>query len=334
MVLLTLRRRLHELLRPALDALFARNLPFSIRWRLLALQPIWCLTYSIARLPHLFREPWVREEWIPVGPPGHHVRTLVFHTPGTGRGRRLRPLHVQIHGGGFIGGCPEDNAFFCDRLARETGAVVVSITYRFAPVNPFPAAIDDVDGAVRYLQEHAEERYGADATLMTIGGDSAGGNLALAAAQQPGCHAPAATSLKGSVTFYGAMDLRLMPQEKPVPANYPTKDPMSFLLPLYDTYAGPARSGNLENPRMSPIVAQVETLPESMFVGVVGIDILVHEQEEFVKRVSKAFDSESEKHAGRRVEMVLDPKGFHGYLSRKYYSNSAMRQEAIPLTMR
>jgi acetyl esterase/lipase len=316
-LVLAIPRAFHRLFRPTIEGLFTWNLPWHYRWRLLALQPIALITYSISNAPWLFRrKPW-HVEYLRVAP-GRTIRALVFKTAGEGSGRKLRPLHIDIHGGGFIGGQPEDDVQFCARLAEETGAVVVSITYRFAPVYSFPTAIDDVDLAVRYLQMHAEERYGADPTLMTTSGFSSGGNLALAASQAANCRLPAPTNIKASTIFCAVINLQLKPQEKPVPPNFPTKDPLKWLFPLYDCYAAAARTEHMNDPRMSPFVASVDSLPENIWVGVAGIDILVHEQLTFLERVKAELDMD-EKHKGRRAEVLYDEKGFHGYLNRELF---------------
>jgi acetyl esterase len=60
---------------------------------------------------------------------------------------------------------------------------VVSLDYRLAPEHPFPAAVDDSFGALRWLAAHADT-LGLDGTRLAIGGDSAGGTLAAVAAIQ------------------------------------------------------------------------------------------------------------------------------------------------------
>ncbi|KAK0619530.1 Alpha/Beta hydrolase protein [Immersiella caudata] len=279
---------------------------------MLILQPISVLTFAMSSTRWLFTRAYT-VEYLTVAP-GRTIRVLIFKAPAKpDSNKKLRPLHVDIHPGAFIGGWPEDDAIFCDQLARETGAVVVSISYRYAPKHVFPAAHDDVDATIRYLQEHAEAKYGADPTLLTVSGFSAGGALALAAAQAEACRPASKTGIKASTTFYAACDLRLKPQEKPAPPNMPD-DPAAFLVPLYDSYVEPVRSQNMENPRMNPILASVDQLPENMFVWVAGIDILVHEQTTFVERVKQDL-AKDPKHEGRRVEIGVDDKGFHGYLN-------------------
>ncbi|GKT44472.1 lipase 2 [Colletotrichum spaethianum] len=179
---------------------------------------------------------------------------------------------------------PEASATFCSLVAAETGAVVVSLSYRFAPVHPFPAAIDDVDAALAWLRQHAAEEFGADPTLMTASGASAGGNLVLAASQQ----IPSKEfAIRAAITFYAPVDLRPRPEDKPRPASFPRTDPMSFIQPLYDSYAAPSKAKDMDNPRMSPCLASEETLPENMLLVVAAIDILVQEQLMFVERVKK-----------------------------------------------
>jgi hypothetical protein len=137
----------------------------------------------------------------------------------------------------------------------------------------------------------------------------------MAATQQPNCRAPAETAIKASVTFYAVIDLRLKPEQKPRPPTFPENDPTAVLLPLYDLYAGSSRAQHLNNPRLNPVLAARETLPERILLVVPGVDILVAEQTAFAERVN------GEDRAGRRekprVELIMDEKGFHGYLECK-----------------
>jgi len=249
----------------------------------------------------------------------------VFKSPSpTGDENRLRPLHLDCHGGAFVGGLPESDAAFCARVAQETGAIVISTTYRYAPKHHFPAAIDDVEAVVAYLREHAKERYGADPSLMTVSGFSAGGNLALAASLS------VSGAVKAAVTFYSSVDMRFKPWEKPKPPGFPPKDPLAFLLPLFDSYPGPVRAENMSNPRLSPILGDMEDLPENILMVIPGIDILVHEQITFIQRLTEEAAG-APKETRRRFETFYDEKAFHGYLECKSTVRST-RGEKLELT--
>ncbi len=116
--------------------------------------------------------------------PGPHgpvpVRVYTPHDDGGS----ARPGLVWVHGGGFRMGSIDDPPV--DALARElcarAGAVVVSVDYRLAVDGVcYPVPHDDVVAAVRWARDSAPA-LGIDADRITLGGDSAGGNLAAGAA--------------------------------------------------------------------------------------------------------------------------------------------------------
>lgn len=315
-MIVSILREAKSWFRPLLVALFNPNIAWTLRWRLLLLQPTVFLTYSIAKLPYIFSRPFT-VEWLPVGPVGAPAKALIFGGTQSKphEQRQLRPLHVDIHGGAFIGGLPENFAKFDDRIVRETGAVVVSITYRCAPEHTFPAAIDDVDRTLLWLRENAESRWGADPTLMTISGSSAGGNLALAAMQHPDCHGNSPTAIKACVTFYAVTDQRISPWEKPRPPKMPKSDPTAVLMPLFDAYPAPARKQHMEDPRLSPIVAHVETMPGRMLMVVPAVDILFSEQLEFIERMKgEELERGDASASDDWLQVLIEDEGFHGYL--------------------
>jgi len=90
------------------------------------------------------------------------------------------PVLVYLHGGGWVFGDLDTHDTICRRLAAGSGCAVLSLDYRLAPENPFPAALDDVIETIQWLGTHGPE-FGLDPRRAAIGGDSAGGNLAAAA---------------------------------------------------------------------------------------------------------------------------------------------------------
>lgn len=91
------------------------------------------------------------------------------------------PLHVYLHGGGWIGGSAQDS--YIDILGAERAAgatcVVAAVDYRKAPEHRFPTGLDDCYAALNWLVDHADD-LGLRADAVTVGGGSAGANLAAA----------------------------------------------------------------------------------------------------------------------------------------------------------
>jgi len=114
------------------------------------------------------------------------------------------PLLVFFHGGGFVLGDIETHDAFCVRLADAAKVRVVSCRYRLAPEAAFPAQLDDAIAAVRWIERHAEE-LGAGGQAVALGGDSAGGYLAVAATRA--INAQTQGAVKAQVLVYPLMTL-------------------------------------------------------------------------------------------------------------------------------
>jgi hypothetical protein len=83
-----------------------------------------------------------------------------------------------------------------------------------------------------------------------------------------------------------------------------------------DSYAVSGRINNFNDPRLSPYVAKVETLPTDILMLVPSIDILVHEQLTFVQRI-KADAEKDPKQKDRKFEAIVLEGGFHGFFECK-----------------
>jgi acetyl esterase len=92
-----------------------------------------------------------------------------------------RPAILMFHGGGFVLGSLDAQDALAHRVAAGTDCVVISVDYRRAPENPFPAAVDD--GFAVYLWVHASaDALGIDAARVGVLGESAGATIATAVA--------------------------------------------------------------------------------------------------------------------------------------------------------
>lgn len=137
---------------------------------------------------------------------------LDVYSPAAGVPDGGAPVLLHVHGGGWTIGSKEQQGIPLMQHLAAKGWVCVSINYRLAPRDPFPAQILDVKKAIAWIRDHIEE-YGGDPGYLAITGGSAGGHLvALAAltgndpAYQPGFE-DADTSVQVAVPHYGVYDL-------------------------------------------------------------------------------------------------------------------------------
>jgi acetyl esterase len=86
---------------------------------------------------------------------------------------------VYYHGGGWVIGNIETHDALCHTVAAESGCIIVSVDYGLAPESKFPEPVEDAYLAAKWTYDHANE-LGIDPQKIAVGGDSAGGNLAVA----------------------------------------------------------------------------------------------------------------------------------------------------------
>lgn len=95
------------------------------------------------------------------------------------RPRLGAPVALYVHGGGWMFHDLETHDAFCRYLAHRTGWALLSVDYRLAPEHPYPAGLDDVERAARWLRTE-DRSLRVDASWLAGIGDSAGGNLVAA----------------------------------------------------------------------------------------------------------------------------------------------------------
>ncbi|GAA0210510.1 alpha/beta hydrolase [Actinomadura nitritigenes] len=174
----------------------------------------------------------------PAGP----LPARLYH-PG---GDRPAPAMVYFHGGGWVLGDVDSYDPVVRALALASGVAWLSVGYRRPPEHPFPAPLDDAVTAVRRTTARAG-RLGLDPARIGVAGDSAGGQLAAAAAALLRHAGPARPVLQ--LLVYPALDLRDVPPAPPDPdgLDWPPSD-VHRALRLYLDGADPAR------PEVSPLL--------------------------------------------------------------------------------
>ncbi len=162
---------------------------------------------------------------------------------------------LWFHGGGFVAGTPEVTIGKAAATARAARVQVRSVDYRLAPEHPFPAAAEDALSAYRAVLEQVP------ADELLIGGESAGATLALGlaiAARDAGLALP-----RGVLLYSPATDLTM------AGASYRTKADVDDALTralLEEVFGAYAAGVPLEDPRLSPLRAELRGLPPLLVV--------------------------------------------------------------------
>jgi acetyl esterase len=184
---------------------------------------------------------------------------------GPGRVRIQRPegrptgVFLHIHGGGWTLGRPWHQDHRMKDLIARTGCATVSVEYRLAPENPWPACVEDCAAAARWLVDNATAEFGTD--RLAIGGESAGAHLSattLLAMRDEG----RLDAFHGALMVYGAYDMTKTPSvanwgDRKLILSTPTIEWFSANLGVPED--------RLRDPLVSPLYADLTGMPEALF---------------------------------------------------------------------
>lgn len=156
--------------------------------------------------------------------PGFRPLRLDLYTPrGSAGDRKAKPLLVFVHGGGWTIGHKRATGYYADfpgvlASAARRGYVVASLEYRLSSEAPFPAPVQDIKAAVRFLRAQATV-LGIDPSRVGLWGGSAGAHLAAMGAYSCGdaaldpknkAHAGVSDCAQAFVGWYGPYDLEAL----------------------------------------------------------------------------------------------------------------------------
>jgi len=188
-----------------------------------------------------------------------------------------------LHGGGHVSGSIKTHQDFAARLSRISKARVLLIDYRLAPEHPFPAGLDDAVKAYKWLVDDEQ----IDPKNIIIGGDSAGGNLALTTLlklRELNLELPKSAVLISPWTDMLGTGESMITKAEVDPFISPIA--CEFFSQLY------ARDRDLRNPLISPLYADLQGFPP-LFIQVGTAEILLDDSIRLAKR-AKAIGIEVE----------------------------------------
>lgn len=228
--------------------------------------------------------------------------------PGEHRAVRVRiyrpaaelavPALVYMHGGGWMQGSPETHEEITAAIAEATGSSVISVDYALAPEQPFPAAVHDCEAVVRWAFGNATELR-IDAEAVSVGGDSAGANLAAAMTL---VFRGARERLRGQMLFYPAVDF-----EHSAPSY--TENADGPIIATRDMDATRQRympnQADWTNPLAAPLRAKDHAGLPPAFIAVAEHDPLRDDGLAYAEKLGQA---------GVAVELHRGKGLFHGYL--------------------
>ena len=210
------------------------------------------------------------------------------------------PVLVYYHGGGWVIGDLDTHDTLCRELCNLSGCAVIAVDYRMGPEHRFPAAVDDVLAATRWVRKEAGALC-LDARRLAVGGDSAGGNLAavVALAARDAGDPPIAFQL----LIYPATDMRRgHPSHTSNGQGYVlTRDTVSY---FHDHYiADPKHDLDW---RASPLLHKdFSNLPPAL-VLTAGYDPLRDEGLDYARALTAA---------GNRAVYVCFERQIHGFIT-------------------
>ena len=228
--------------------------------------------------------------WREVNPPNREgVAITEIEVPGGAGNLRCKvytpaggdvplPVLAYFHGGGCCLMSPEDFEGTNTGLTADAGAIVVVPQYRLAPENPFPAPLEDCYAVLVWLQANAGD-VGGDPARIAIGGDSGGGYLTAAVAQEAKRQGTAQPVLQ--LLIYPMTDMAGLATSRVEVDTFLDDRTLQWVI---DMHAG----DNRLDPRASPLLADdVSGLAPAVVIAA-DIDPLLDEGRAYAAKLRKA----------------------------------------------
>jgi len=226
---------------------------------------------------------------------------------------KAMPCLVFIHGGGWVVGDLETNERTLRCLALASGVSILSVDYPLAPESKFPTALNCCVAVMRWLREHGPDR-GIDPDRMAIGGESAGGNLALATA----------LDLRDAGAYWLQLALLVYPALSPDTNSQSHKlfgqGDYGLGSAAMDFFWGeylPDKSAQ-DDPRASPLLANMDDLPP-VYIVTGGLDALTDDSNSLARKLEAV---------GTPVMRRHYPGVVHGFFSMALFLDAGQKAVA------
>jgi acetyl esterase len=249
-------------------------------------------------------------------PPGMDVRDIYLDCQVVDARRQIRvriyrpknvpaafPCVVYLHGGAFIRGSLDSGDPIAWGIADHVGCIVISVDYRLAPEQRFPAGVEDCYAVVSYIASHSGE-LGIDGAKVAIWGDSAGGNMAAACCLM--ARDRGGPAISAQVLIYPCLTDELTSPSYTTYAEAPVTT--ASIDRAWSLYLGDRRRPTTE-PYAAPLKApDLSNLPPA-HVHEAQIDCLADDSVQYAERLRAA---------GNRVTLRRATHMIHGFLRARF----------------
>ena len=209
---------------------------------------------------------------------------------------KVAGVYMHIHGGGFMLGTADQHDELLFQLCRSCQTAVVSVGYRLAPENPYPAGPDDCEAVAVWLAENSSAEFGTD--RLVIGGESAGANLsAVTLLRMRDRHD--FRGFGGAALSYGVYDMSMTPSVRRWGDKYLILN-TKIIEWFHENYV---KGGNVLDPDLSPLYADLSGLPPALFT-IGTMDPLIDDT---------LFMHMRWLAAGNPAELAVYPGGIHAF---------------------
>jgi acetyl esterase len=205
-------------------------------------------------------------------------------------------VYLHIHGGGFMLGSADQHDELIAKICKACQVAVVSVGYRLAPENPYPAGPDDCEAVAVWLAKNCAAEFGTD--RLVIGGESAGANLSVATLlRMRDRHG--FRGFCAAVLTYGGFDLSMTPSARRWGERYlilTTK----IIEWFHENYV---QGANVLDPDISPLYGDLSAMPPALFT-VGTLDPLIDDS---------LFMHARWLAAGNPAKLAVYPGGIHAF---------------------